>query len=254
MRYYTTFVKKEFIEMIKTYKLLIMGVIFILIGYMSPVMAKITPKLLESVYSNSLAGVIPDATKLDAWGQFFKNTPQIGLLILVIIFSTAVSNEISKGTLINMLTKGLPRHTVVIAKYTVILLTWTFGCIICAGIAYTCIETLFSTGEVSNLIFAIQCLWIFGILMISVMIFGSAVFEGNFGGLLSAVALLGVCLIMNINPEFKEYNVISLMMNNTKLLTKELTPADFNYSICISILLSVTFLTTSIYIFNKRKI
>ena len=47
-----------------------------------------------------------------------------------------MSQEYSKGTLINMLTKGLARRSVILSKLTVALVMWTAAYVICTGISY----------------------------------------------------------------------------------------------------------------------
>ena len=113
MRAYLAFTKKELFELTKTYKLLLIVTVFLIFGFMNPVVAKFTPDLMESLMEEGIKISLPEPTIFDSWTQFFKNTTQMGLIILVIIFSGLISNELSKGTLINMLTKGLSRKTVV---------------------------------------------------------------------------------------------------------------------------------------------
>lgn len=49
----------------------------------------------------------------------------MGLIVLALMFSGSVSNEISKGTLVNLVTKGLRRWTVIVGKATSLILQWT---------------------------------------------------------------------------------------------------------------------------------
>ena len=103
MRAYLAFTKKELFEFTKTYKLLLIVTVFLIFGFMNPVVAKFTPDLMESLMEEGIKISLPEPTIFDSWAQFFKNTTQIGLIVLVIIFSGLISNELSKGTLINML-------------------------------------------------------------------------------------------------------------------------------------------------------
>lgn len=64
------------------------------------------------------AGMVVSAVKVDAmvsWTQFYKNVP-MALLIFIILFSGILTSEYAKGTLINVLTKGLSRWKVIAAK------------------------------------------------------------------------------------------------------------------------------------------
>lgn len=48
MRAFLAMIKKEFLESIRTFKLLIVALVFLLFGMLNPVTAKIMPKLLSS--------------------------------------------------------------------------------------------------------------------------------------------------------------------------------------------------------------
>lgn len=69
---------------------------------MSPLAAKLLPQILAS---EGISITLPDPSAIDSWSQFFKNISQMGLIVTVILFSGVLGTELSKGTLINMLTK-----------------------------------------------------------------------------------------------------------------------------------------------------
>ena len=106
------FTKKEWIEVFRTGKFMIITVMFLLFGVMNPAIAKLTPWMMEA-YSESLegAGLTVTETKVDAltsWTQFYKNVP-MALIVFLLMFSGILALEYQKGTLINMITKGLSR-------------------------------------------------------------------------------------------------------------------------------------------------
>ncbi len=49
MRAYIAFTKKEIYELAKTYKLLLLVVVFLIFGFMNPVVAKLTPDIMKSL-------------------------------------------------------------------------------------------------------------------------------------------------------------------------------------------------------------
>ena len=72
------FMKKEFAEQLRSGRLMILGLLFVLFGIMNPAIAKLTPWLLETM-ADSLAesGMIITDVKvsaMDSWVQFYKNT------------------------------------------------------------------------------------------------------------------------------------------------------------------------------------
>lgn len=116
MRGYLAFVKKELLEQVRTYKLLILFLVFFIFGMLSPLMAKLMPEILSQMPMDGITITIPDPTAIDSYSQFFKNLTQMGLIVLVLLFSGTLTTELSKGTLINVLTKGLTRYAVILAK------------------------------------------------------------------------------------------------------------------------------------------
>ena len=116
--------RKEYREAIRTGRIMIIILLFVLFGIMSPAVAKLTPWMMEML-SDSMAesGLIVTNVQVDAmtsWMQFFKNIP-IALIAFVLMFSDIFTKEYNSGTLSLVLTKGLSRYKVVIAK-TVLLL------------------------------------------------------------------------------------------------------------------------------------
>ena len=78
-------------------------------------MAKVLPEILESVLPEGMTITLEEPKAIDSWMQFFKNGAQTGMIVLTVIFSGIMAGEISKGTLIHMVTKGLSRKVVVLS-------------------------------------------------------------------------------------------------------------------------------------------
>lgn len=117
MNGYVAFLKKEFTENMKNYRFLILFAVFLIFGLTGPFLAKFMPEILSAVAEEMQMSSAPVA--LDAWEQFYKNISGVGFSAFIILFGSCMSGEYSKGTLVLLLTKGLPRSAVIFAKYTV---------------------------------------------------------------------------------------------------------------------------------------
>lgn len=254
MRCYVAFIKKEFVENVRTYKFYIMIAVFLLLGMMNPITAKITPQLLKSFMPEGVSIAINDPTALDSWAQFFKNVPQMGLIVLVIIFSGIMANEFSRGTLINVLTKGLPRSLVILSKFTMAAVLWTLNYILCFGVTYGYTAYFWNNDSVRNIGFSAFCLWLFGVLLLAVILFGGVLFKNNYGSLLFTGGLSVLMLLMNIAPKLQKFNPITLASKNMALLTGNMTISDFRTSVLICCAVTIAFLAAAIMIFNKKQI
>ena len=220
MRAYLAFTKKELFELTKTYKLLLIVTVFLIFGFMNPVVAKFT---------------------------------QMGLIILVIIFSGLISNELSKGTLINMLTKGLSRKTVVLSKFTSSTLVWTLAYFLSALVTFLYSMLFWKDTQVENLLFSLTLVWVFGVFLISAIILGGILFKTSYGSMLFCGVIVGGLLILNIIPKVQDYNPIQLININMDILKGDVEISEVLKSLWITLGASVLFVISSILVFCKRE-
>lgn len=167
------FIKKEYLEAARTGKLIILVLLFVLFGIMNPAIAKLTPWMMEML-SDTMAesGLIVANVQVDAmtsWTQFFKNIP-IALIAFVLIFSDIFTKEYKSGTLLLVLTKGLSRNKVVLAKTLLLLSLWTFGYGICFAITYGYNAYYWDNSITNNLFFSVFIWWLFGIWVICLIV------------------------------------------------------------------------------------
>ncbi len=252
MRAYLAFVNKEWTEGFRTYKLVSLLIAFLLFGMMNPLIAKLTPELMTSLSPEGIVMQIAEPQALDSWTQFFKNMA-IQLILFVIVFSGLMANELTKGTLINILTKGLPRKTVILSKFTSTSIIWSLCYLLCFVVTYGYTIYLLP-GSLPNLLFSAFCLWLFGIWLISVMILGGVMFKSMYGSLLFTGAIALFLMVANILPGFQTFNPYGLSALNLALLTKEMSPSDFTVSIIVTSVTTVVFLAGSMAIFNKKQV
>lgn len=253
MKAYFAFTKKEFCEMIRTYKLLIMSIVFIIIGIMNPLTAKLTPNILSSFMPEGMSITITEPTAMDSWMQFYKNVPQMGLIVTVVVFSGIITNEYAKGTLINILTKGLSRKTVILAKFTAASVIWTLSYWICFSISFGYTK-YFWWENTPNIFFSALCVWIFGVFLVAVLILAGVVFKSNYMVLLMTGLFMVALFLVNIIPKFKEYNPLTLITDNMLLLKESVEISAFMWPIIISFLFIVISIVSAIYIFDKKQL
>lgn len=251
MKSFFAFFKKECLEFARTYKLFLMGTLFFILGIMNPLTAKYMPDLMDEFLPEGMVLNLPEPSAMDSWLQFFKNVPQLGLIILVLLFSGMIAHEISKGTLINVLTKGLPRHTVLISKFSFAVIIWTLSYWFCFGVSFLYTWFFWKTATPA-LLFAVFCVWLFGILLIALTLLGGVLFTTVSGTLLFTGAVVVFMFVLNILPKLQKFNPIRLVSANMELLSESLIRQDFFWAIGITLLLSVGSLVASIAIFNRK--
>lgn len=254
MKGYTAFVRKEFMEQRRTYKLLIMLIVFILFGMMSPLLAKIMPDIFASMSIQGMTINIPAPTYLDAYAQFFKNVTQMGVIVLLLVFSGSMSHDLSKGTLTGILAKGLSRSSVVLSKYTASLTLWTLSLALSAGVSYGYTLYLFGSHTAANLILSLLCLWLFGAFLLAVTILTGTLFKGGYSGLLATAAVLALLLILGSLPGSSVWNPVTLVSFNTGLLDGSVSPGYVMSSFWITLCVSALFIALSVFSFRRKQL
>ena len=254
MKSYIAFTKKEFCENVRTYKLFIMLAVYLLLGIMSPVTAKVLPQLLKSLMPEGMSITLSEPTALDSWAQFYKNVPQIGLIVLVILFSGTMANEFGRGTLINMLTKGLSRRVVILSKFTMAALIWTLSYALCFAVTYFYTAYYWGGDVVHDVLLSAFALWLFGVLLIAGIMLGGVLFKNHYGNLLFTGGFAAALLILNIAPALQVYNPVTLASVNMSLLAGEAAPTELLWPAIIAGAAIVALVAAAVALFNKKQI
>ncbi|MBE6592927.1 MAG: ABC transporter permease [Ruminococcaceae bacterium] len=256
MRALIAFFKKELLESLRSGKLMLLAVIFCAVGIMNPAIAKLTPWLFEML-SEELAesGMIVGATEVDAltsWTQFFKNIP-IAFIAFIFIYGSVFTKEYDSGTLVLILTKGLARYKVVLAKYVVMLLVWSAGYWLCFGITYLYNDFYWDNSIATGLMPAVLNWWLFGVFVVSLVVLFSVLMSTYGNVLLCTGGAIFASYMLGLLPKAAKYLPTSLMSSSALLIGAE--EADkYVFAIIISILLSVASVALSIPILNKKQI
>lgn len=254
MRGYIAFTKKEMLEYLRSYKLFVMGMIFLVLGFMNPVTAKYTPLIIEKFLPEGMSITIAEPGILDSWMQFFKNVPLIGLIVLLILISTSFSGEFSKGTLIPVVTKGLSRTSVLCAKATAAVLHWTFFYYMSAAVTYVYSLMFWTEAGAPDLWVSISLVWVFGIVLIGLALLGGIIFGNASGAILMTGSIMLLMVILNILPVLQKYNPLRLISENMNLLNQQAGCVDFIPALLVSLLLILGSFVISMIIFRKKHI
>lgn len=253
MRAYFAFTKKELIESFRTYKFVILLSIFLLFGIMNPLFAKLTPALLESMAVEGMTITMPEPTAMDSWTQFFKNVGQMGIVVLVILFAGIMANEFNSGTLVNILTKGMKRYAVILSKFTASAAIWTLSYLLCLTVTYFYTVYFWGNADLHHAALAFAGPWLFGILLIALLILGGVLLKTFSGSLLLCGGAVVVMFLLNIVPAVQKYNPATLISDNIALLTDTKAGMDFIPAIVVCIALIVLSVASGIAAFNKKQ-
>ena len=250
------FTRKEWIEVLRTGKFFIVTVLFILFGVMNPAIAKLTPWMMEAL-SESLEDsglALTDATvdALTSWVQFYKNVP-MALIVFILMFSGILAAEYQKGTLINMITKGLSRWKIVVSKSFVLLLLWSFGYWMCYGITYAYNEYFWDNSIAEDVGFAAFCVYMMGVWLIALMMLMSTLFSV---GSVVSVGTGGVFFVMYLSgmlPDLKKF-LPTCLLEASGLLSGTGETGDYSTALVVAAVLTVVQLVLAVLILNRKRL
>ena len=256
MKQFSAFLKKEFTEHIRSGRMMIMGIIFVIIGVMNPAVAKLTPWLMD-MFAESLAesGMIMTevtVTAMDSWMQFFKNLP-IAIIAFLLLESGVFTREYQSGTLILALTKGLDRYKVVISKSLVMLIMWTVFFWLTFGITYGYNAYYWDNSIASDIFGAMVCSWLFGVFLVAAVTLFSTVLEFNTGALVGAGGVVLLSYIVGFIPAVSKY-VPTHLLDGYSILTSKAELSSYAWSCAITSVLSISAFVGSIFAFNKKQL
>lgn len=254
MRIFLPLLKKEAIEGARTKKMISTFILFLFIGLISPLTAKLTPMILQSIATGNIDINVAPPSEIDSWTQFFKNISQIGMFGLAIILSTQMANEFQKGTLINLLSKGLPRYQVVLSKIFYNFILWFLAYFCSFILTYFYTKYFFEISfPIRNILMAALLPFIFGLFLISLEILAGVISGNVIGTLILTTVGIVIQLILSIRDEIVKYMPIALIGKPVNLI-KGIGYDDYYVPIITGSILLILCIVISIAVINKKQI
>ena len=255
MKQLVAFIQKEFMEIVRNSKLLICGIIFALLGIMNPAIAKLTPWIIEMYSNTSSSGIVfqkVEVTALTSWEQFYKNMP-IAFIVFVLMFSGIVASELQKGTLINIVTKGMSRWKIMISKFVMMLVLWTGVYFLSYVITYFYNAFYWDNSIAKHIFFAVFCFYLFGVWLISLIILVSAFADNSTTVSLGVGGGFLVSYLLGMVPKLQDY-LPTKLMDSLILIVGQAEPGEYIPAIIIVLCLIIANIVLGIIFFNKKNL
>ncbi|MEI6132556.1 MAG: hypothetical protein WCQ41_07020 [Bacillota bacterium] len=258
-----TLVKKEFFEIFRTSKIFVLPLIYIFIAITSPLMAKYTPDLLNTImqYTGQKINIsLPAPTYVDSFIQLFKNIGEMGLFVLIFIYSGTMVEEKTKGTATLILTKGVSRQTFVASKFiastcfmTIVYILMTMFFAIYSVFLFP--DTPWLQGAVSLLM-----VWVYSELILVIVVLGSIIKKTYASStVFSFLNFIGISLLGMI-PVIDKYTpgyVISLALKHVmpaESFERPLVFADYFWPLGISVVLIALAIFFALHSFRRQEL
>lgn len=195
LQLFLTALQKELLQQWRTRRVLVVAVIFLLFGLLSPLITHFTPELVRNIEgAEQFAELIPEPTTADAIAQYIESLTQFGFIIALLLGMGAVAGEKEQGTASILLSKPLPRGIFVLSKFVAQAAAYLLGFLLAAVAAYYYTRLLFEPLAIGAFLFGNLLLWVWLLCYASVTLLGSVL--GRTTGIAVGFALAGAVLLL----------------------------------------------------------
>jgi ABC-2 type transport system permease protein len=184
--------KKEIMEQLRTYRLLIVGCIFLFFGITTPLMLKYLPQIIELAGGAGMEITFPPPTAIDSLVEYAGTLGQLGVLVAVLIAMGSIANELRHGTAVITLSKPVSRAAFVNAKLIAMGLTFLVSLAAASLLCYGYTVWLIGKADVSAFIGQNLLLGLFLVFCLAVTLMFSGLFKSSLAaGGISIAVLIG---------------------------------------------------------------
>jgi ABC-2 type transport system permease protein len=179
MRGFTPLLKKEITEQLRTYKLLIVGAIFVLFGIATPLMLKYLPEILELAGGQGLEITIPPPTSAQSLTEYADTIGQLGVLLAVLMAMGSIANERKNGTAVITLSKPVSRAAFVNAKFAAAGMTFLVSLIVASAFCYGYTVWLINKADLAAFVGQNLLIGLFLVFCLAVTLLFSSLFRSS---------------------------------------------------------------------------
>jgi ABC-2 type transport system permease protein len=248
--------RKEVLELARTYRLLSMGIVLVFFGLSSPLLAKLMPELFRLIPGGEdLAPLIPTPTVADAIAQYVKNISQFGFLLALLVTMGAVAQEKERGTAILIVVKPVPRATFLLAKFVALALAF-LGCLVLAGLGGYYYTLLLFTPAVSPSAWLVLnlFLWLYILVYVALTLLASTVVKSQAAAAGLGFGVMLIFAALGAIPHVGQYLPGQLVAWGTALLIGSPPSAQSWPALAVSLGLIAACLLTTWAVFERQEL
>jgi len=249
--------KKEWKEAIRRYRLLVIIGVFLIIGILSPVSAKMLPKMMEIMASQSKAQgfeftYTKEPTVNDAIFQYNKNLGLLPILIAIMGMGLVAEEKI-KGTAETILTKPITRTSLLLAKFNVFLGLAILGLIVGGVVCLFYTRILLGNVNIPSFLFFNFLLLFYFIPFMAIILFLSVVIKSMAGTAAAGIGVYFSLMFMGSMPYIGKFSPQGLY-SVTSTMAMGRPAQEWTIPFMASVCLTAVFLVLAAAIFEKQEI
>jgi ABC-2 type transport system permease protein len=195
---FLTQLRKEIMEQFRTRRFLIVFIVLLVWGMLSPLTEKFVGEIFKSIPAMApYASLMPAPSVMGAIGQYVKNVNQFMVFLALLVTMGVVAVEKDKGTAALMLVKPLPRSTFILTKFLALVFTFGVSLFAAALADYYYTLYLFQPLEIGPFLALNSFMLLYAMIYIAITLFASTLVRsqavaGGIGfGALLFLAVLG---------------------------------------------------------------
>jgi ABC-2 type transport system permease protein len=196
--------KKEILEQVRTYRLIIVAGVFLFFGLTTPLTLKYLPEIIK-LAGESMQITIPPPTAVQSLAEFAGTILQLGVLILILIGMGSIANEYKNGTALLTLSKPVTRAAFVTAKMAALSLNLVVSLLVSGLVCFAYTAWLIGPADIGPFMLQNALLCLFLIFCLSLTLLFSSLFKSGLaaGGL--AMAVIVFQAILSSLPHIGDY-------------------------------------------------
>ncbi|MES1041935.1 ABC transporter permease [Peribacillus simplex] len=250
--------KKEFVQMVREYKVIWLPLVFIFLGITQPVVSYYLPSILEAL-GGSQGITIDPSMAAQKGGEVLASTlgsqfDQLGIMIIIVSTMGVVQSDKANGMLAFILTRPVTVGSYISGKIISNYLFVAFSVALGYSVSYLYAVFLFTSVDFADLIVALlfYLLWILFIVSFTMMI--STIFNSQgIIALISIVFLLGCRIIVGLSPAMDNVNPASMSKHAMEVLILGTVDSQAIWGALAALALTaVAILVTNIWISKKK--
>ncbi|MFJ7680313.1 ABC transporter permease subunit [Peribacillus sp. NPDC097198] len=258
MNNFLVLVKKEFVQMIREYKVVWLPIVFIFLGATQPVLTYYLPSILEEIGGGQGITIDPNLANQKG-GEVLASTvgsqfDQLGLMVLVISMMGIIQSDKENGMLSFILTRPVSVISYITGKLASYYLIAAFSVAIGYLTSFLYVNFLFTDVPFSQMISGLlfYLVWILFIVAFTTMI--STIFSSQgIIALISIVVLIGYRLIVGLSPLIDQFNPASMSIHAMETLIVESVNSNVLGNLLVTLLWIFLILFVMIYWIDKKK-
>lgn len=257
MNNFIVLIKKEFVQMVRDFKVIWLPIVFILLGVTQPIVTYYLPSILEALGGGQGITIDPSMTNQKG-GEVLASTlgsqfDQLGTIIIAISIMGIVQTDKANGMLAFILTRPVNVLSYIggkiVSNYSFI----GFSVMIGYFSSYLYVNYLFTAVPFSDMINALLFYLVWILFMVSFTTMISTIFNSQgIIALISIVFLIGCRIFVNLNPIIDFLNPASMSKNAMEVLITGSVKNAIGNVLAAFVWILLTLFVTNYWIAHKK--